>query len=464
MKKILLLIFLSSQLQGQDDLGYSFSKYSGINGIYINPTNFLNSKIFVDVNLIGVGLFLHNNLAYLPKQTFAPAFSMFNTQLSVNSSEVSKRGFFDLKITGPSIGASYGNFSFGIYARGRTVAELKASKDLASFLLRKQTKDNFTGVRFENENTHLKTTTWAEFGLHAGYMYKRNHHSFRNIAVNFKYLIGITQTNIQIKDLDLYVADTNKLENIGVKSKYTYTSAAWKAGKGFSIDLGWSYAKMINAVSNYYPNNKKAGWCTHIDYKYKIGFSLIDLGYINYKKNTVSKEIDYTTGAVNLDTTKLNSPENFDSEISKEGNGLNVNSENKYLSLMPLAVSAQYDYNFENYFYLNSSAIIGIRLLNQIKRPDILAFTLRYDRKYFGTAIPLSLYNWTYPQLGLAFRFGTNFIIGTDRIGFLFGKFRNTYGADVYFNLKFAIFTSCNKKIKKMKSIMDCIKRDRPIL
>jgi hypothetical protein len=463
--KFFLLLLLFSKAYAQESLGFVHSKYAGINSVFINPTHLLNSKIFIDVNIIGAGAFIHNNLAYLPKKTFAPAFNQTNTNPTINTSEVIKRGFVDAKVIGPSVGVSYDNFSFGFFVRARFMAEAKVTKDLASFALNNNRKNyDYVGLDIKNQKAFLSTAAWTEFGINFGYMYNRNHYVFKNIAVNLKYLVGISHSNVALKDLDLSIPDSNQLDNIHVKAAYRITKPQWNAGKGFSLDLGWSYAKMLDAVSNYYPNNKRKSGCKHIDYKFRFGVSITDLGLINYSKNAFVKQIEYTDGDVNLDSTKTNSLESIDSEINKAGNGLSVKSKTHYIALMPIGLSAQYDYNFENNFYLNTTLIVGIRIPYQVKRPDILGVTLRYDRKYFGAAIPVSLYNWTYPQLGFCLRFGNNLIIGTDRAGFLFGKVRNTYGADVYVNLKFAIYKHCKKKRKKMKSIMDCISKDAPLL
>jgi hypothetical protein len=69
MKKLLLLLLTAHQLVSQDKLGYINSEYAGISSIYSNPTNFLNSKLFIDINVVGANAFIANNLVYYPKST-----------------------------------------------------------------------------------------------------------------------------------------------------------------------------------------------------------------------------------------------------------------------------------------------------------------------------------------------------------------------------------------------------------
>ena len=68
MRKLVFLISISTHIFSQDKLGYIASTYAGVSSIYSNPTNLLNSKIFVDINIVGAGLFIENNLVYFPKK------------------------------------------------------------------------------------------------------------------------------------------------------------------------------------------------------------------------------------------------------------------------------------------------------------------------------------------------------------------------------------------------------------
>ena len=66
--------------------------------------------------------------------------------------------------------------------------------------------------------------------------------------------------------------------------------------------------------------------------------------------------------------------------------------------------------------------------------------------------MPLTLRRYTSPSLGLAFRFWNNIIIGTDRLGSILYK-GDTYGTDIYFNIKIAkLYTNkCTVKSSKRK-------------
>ena len=49
-----------SKVYSQNSLGTGNSNYSPSNGVLINPTNMTNSKTFLDVNLVGYGIYGNN--------------------------------------------------------------------------------------------------------------------------------------------------------------------------------------------------------------------------------------------------------------------------------------------------------------------------------------------------------------------------------------------------------------------
>lgn len=67
---ILLLLILVRVVSGQEMTGYVHSNYAGITGSFINPASILNSKLYLDINLIGLQLHVDNNYVYLAKDEY----------------------------------------------------------------------------------------------------------------------------------------------------------------------------------------------------------------------------------------------------------------------------------------------------------------------------------------------------------------------------------------------------------
>jgi len=110
------------------------------------------------------------------------------------------------------------------------------------------------------------------------------------------------------------------------------------------------------------------------------------------------------------------------------------------LACLPTAISAQADFNLGHHFYFNASAIQGLttaRIIG-VQRTNLVSAAIRYERRNFEVAVPLTLHRYIYPQLGFAFRFRT-FVLGLDNV-LPFVVKSNTYGASVYFNLGISLF------------------------
>jgi hypothetical protein len=103
---------------------------------------------------------------------------------------------------------------------------------------------------------------------------------------------------------------------------------------------------------------------------------------------------------------------------------------------LPSAASLQFDYNFGNNIFANMTYIQGIRLGSiAVRRPALISVTPRYETRYFEVNLPLSLYDYRDPQIGLAVRI-FNLVIGTEKLGTIM-HLTNVNGMDFYFSLGF---------------------------
>ena len=116
-----------------------------------------------------------------------------------------------------------------------------------------------------------------------------------------------------------------------------------------------------------------------------------------------------------------------------------------------MAASVQFDYNINDKFYLNATAVQRIPMANTfgVERANLLAVSARYETKRFGVGLPISMQNYDIntTQVGLAFRFA-NITIGSDNFLPVVVK-HNVKAADIYFSLKYTIFKSPACKDKK---------------
>jgi hypothetical protein len=439
---IVAFTFCSLRSGAQEELGYVSSNYAGVNSLFINPSGNVDSKIFIDVHLIGLEAFVHNNVGYYPKPDYSPLTGNIPTML-VNESERNKRGFAKLDIIGPSVAVSWDQHSFGLFTRFRTFLDAKMDKELFVLALKNFDYSSYYGKSL-NAQAYANTISWFETGLSYGYMYKYSSYETIDFGINVKQLIGYNSSSVTLSKFDFIF---NKKRDISINEAiggYRITQPAWGVGRGWGVDLGVNYQKKLEGVEGYRPNTI-AGGCKHIDYKYKVGLSVLDLGAFNVNKNAVLQEFDYKSQPFKFDSSKTKSFKDVDNLINTTltNNGVQQTRGASYYAWLPFGISGQFDYNFENNFYVNVTTISSFKIQYQTKRIDVISVTPRYERKYFEIAMPVSLIDYRYANIGLAFRFGNNLIIGTNRLDTFFGKIRDVYGGDIYINLKFAFYRHC---------------------
>jgi hypothetical protein len=260
---------------------------------------------------------------------------------------------------------------------------------------------------------------------------------------------GVNATMASMEQLNFTVVDAATVNLNQFKGEYAYTSnPGWNQGRGWAAELGFTYKRALNDA-NYegYTPHQGAFKCEPMDYKYKVGLSVVDVGRIKFDQGAVLRtydrdfEADDNTEAVNLEEGM--SATAAAQEIFTEGNANTTGT--SFKAWMPTAASLQFDVNFENNFYLNMSTTqrLGRATTLGVPRPNVSALSLRYERKQFEIAMPFSLYEYRYPMLGLMVRFN-GIIIGTDNLGpWLIRK--DLYRGDVYVHLKYSIFRNCNE-------------------
>jgi len=178
---------------------------------------------------------------------------------------------------------------------------------------------------------------------------------------------------------------------------------------------------------------------------------LLDVGRINFKDNAT--KYDYTSGEGSIDQITDATFASITGQTNSlvTDNGSLVTSTN-YKQHLPTAISVQADYNLGNNVYLNGTLIQNVRQTHKtgVVRPNSLTLSARYELKRFEVNLPVTLYQYRYPVVGLMVRY-QNIIVGTDYLSpFLFKT--NLYRGDIYFNIKLPFYTSPKCKDKERGS------------
>ncbi|RMG79844.1 MAG: hypothetical protein D6714_15700, partial [Bacteroidetes bacterium] len=177
-------------------------------------------------------------------------------------------------------------------------------------------------------------------------------------------------------------------------------------------------------------------------YDYKIGVSLLDVGFIHFNSNTSAFQIstDSATiigGDVYNQYTQLSDLEEAARTLSQQTlqNPDAARSGNTKKLWLPAALSIQGEYAFSDQLFLNALLIQRIPMPGVgLSRENLLAFTPRFEHRWGAVSLPVSVYNWQGFRVGLAARLAF-LTLGTDNLGSWFGRSDYT-GTDFYVGLK----------------------------
>jgi len=450
---------VSSGLLAQENMGLVNSNYVPASSIFLNPTASADSKVFIDFNVVGISSFVQNNYAYLPT-----SLSNFNSDINeplYNRGNAPYNAFTDVNIQGPSISLSVGKLGVGLFTNIRSNASVNGLPEFfvnhitEGFDLEDQLNENYT-----LRNLRLGALNWLEYGANFSYIVQQKGTDMITVGGNLKLLSGIAGAGLNVQEWNYEVENDSLLNSFSFRGEYGLSDLNTDGeqsgnflgnGFGLGVDLGFGYKKMKKSVNNYRPHTTSG--CNLKEYRYKFGFSLLDLGRIGFG-NGFYRDFQVEDSLAWQDYGGANPEdlEEIDQLIDQELiSGANTNGSAPVRVLLPSAFSAQFDYNFGYGLYANASLVHGFGRKNRlgVERSSSLVITPRFESKPVDVALPISLLNYQKVRMGLAFRV-YYLTIGTDNLFSLVGS-SNTFGTDFYFSLRYIMFRPwyCDKSSRK---------------
>lgn len=452
----------------QDMLGATLGNYSGVNGIQLNPSVMSSSRNYLDVNILSGDIFADNNYLSLGRSEYRfthffqrgyefpshpESYGTSARMLYWDASTNGKNAFVNIRINGPGVEINYGRHSFALTTAVRTVASVvHLPNDVANFI--------YLGLNYRpqhnidyKQNMPLRAAamTWGEIGLSYSYaVYQRNYNELA-IGISAKRLFGYMGAYAYVGNADYVVPDdstiivNNAEAEFGVSIPVEYGSEIkmWNnkliKGGGFGFDVGATYTRL----KRLHQNNQFSTWCAQIQepYEYRLGIALVDIGAIRFKDHALAGKIDNKSSLWDgVNHYKYSGVQQLFDTISYKflGNNSGVYTSDKFYLWLPTALSIQFDYNIVEKWYVNGSFLYGLPLAHaSLVRPAVLAVTPRYETRWFEANLPVSLYNWTLPRVGVSLRFWW-VTVGTEKLGQFF-NLRPFTGMDFYFSVKYSL-------------------------
>ncbi len=477
-EKVLLVFLLFSVMAGaQERLGMKLGEYAGINGVHLNPASMSNSRYYLDINLSGGGFFINNNYLFLRQEDYSP--TTFLTQsapyptfiddkgrkayLDEDYNQELKNGYMNARAFGPAAMFTYGQHTIGLYTSARSLARAKGvSYEIAKFGYEEFDYDSLFNINFINEvDMNLEVLNMAEIGVsYSNIVFARNYDKL-DLGFTFKYLMPQSGMKFYTDNIDYIVPnrDTLIINNLNGKVKMSlpinydnnsyYEGESFFKGHGIGFDFGVVYTK-TREIQNRYDRFRRLCRQKTFGYDYKIGISLLDVGYVTYNQHVQTHEYEDASGTwEDLRQFRFDNTNAFLYEVSYKFNNdstLSNTGAEEFTMRLPTAASAQFDYHFRENWFVNSMVVYGFPAADEgFSRPHYAAVTPRYQSSNFGIGLPVSLYDFTDPQVGLSARI-YNVTLGTSNIGHYIGA-QQLKGSDFYISIKFSLLKGkCGRK------------------
>ena len=409
-----LILIISFSCYSQSHIGIVSERYSGFNGIGINPTSFLNSPIDQEINLFGIDFQFDSDYGFIKNSSYLDLGDVFSDikvtnpftddgiddlSININNSDKPYSILTSLQLNGPSYIFKFNSgdktFSFGLGLNQRihiSSLEFNSGYNYNNFR-----KENFGNeILFDQTNSKLYGANWSEIKLNFAYTNNNKSSISQSFGLNFK--INIPYISIQAnqespvkmihKDLDTMIFLNDFKTEISLDTRYPFK----RRGSGFAFDLGYSIFKKKE-----YSKDKHS-------YIYKLGFSVLDLGFLNLNKLS---EVHYYEI---LDPRELDIKDIDGYGVLSEriyGDASKSFKDNSFKLSTPSALSIQFDYNLFRSFYFNTTIINRLTVGNKtLVRPNILNSSLRIEKPKYSLILSSTLYEYKKLMLGISSRVG----------------------------------------------------------
>jgi hypothetical protein len=465
LKKIILVISIVLHVLSaiaQNMTGVVSSDYSGVSRSFINPSSIISSRKYFDLTLTEGVFFFKNNYLFIPGNDYSlgklsyfdfPTYQGGRNFLD-DYTTVDKYANINLRITGPSAMLVIDRHGFVFSNSFRSVTSAtNLPFDVAKFMLEGLNYDPQQDIRYTHDKEFtMGSLSWAEAGITYANMIMKYDDMSLSVGISAKRLWAYhgLLVNSSFTDYMTPHSDTLIIYKLnatgGMSLPLDYVSNNYMGindpirGKGFAFDAGISFVRTLRVQDS--RSYKKMCAYPYEPYQFKIGLSLLDIGQIKFTQNVRNMHFEnIDTTWVGVGSLEFTNVEALLNEVSNDlGGSPDALMRDEPLRIaLPSAMSFQFDYNFQNNFIVNMILVQDLPMLNnRLPGPSYLSLAPRYSTRDFEIALPLSLYRYVEPRIGLSVRFWY-FTAGTEKLGGFFG-FSDFDGLDFYFSIQMGLF------------------------
>ena len=449
-------ILITSALFAQEQIGIVHSNYAGTDAVGLNPARLSGQWAWTDIRIVGADIFAWNDHVYVrgrDRSVLGEVRESVRTadgdRFSFNESLASgdRAAFVMASVKGPAVAMSRGLNGFGAHIATRFGLSVSGvGNGFARFAYNGLTYTPQHGIRYEERNMRVLAAAWTEFGASYARQLVSRDFTRLSIGATAKYLVGHGGAALGFGALDYTVLDTVAAVIHQASGEYGLAMPAMNAGKGFAFDAGVTYERTLEEADGYIPHTA----CDPLGYKYRIGFSLIDIGGLRFADAYAGSFDASVADFSDYPAVEANDADAVDSLISAS---LSAFQRRDQLRIgLPTAASLQYDQRVMDHVYVAGALVQNLSFGDalRIRRPNTVSIAPRFETRRFELAVPVTMYEYDPRRSGVGVMLRlNNLVIGSDNMLPLLTR-GNLYGLDAYVRLKWTIFRSpvCRGKKK----------------
>lgn len=452
---IMILFFgLVLDVKAQSFSGFLTDNYSGVNSVIDNPSNIVDSRFKTDINLIGASAFIGNDYYTGDLLEAFREWDTYNLRKKYRfNPQANNSGEANVDVMGISAMFNINaKNAVAIFTRARSFFNVNGINGEGLYNIVEEGAD-FT---VNQDDFNAFGQAWAEIGVSYARVLINDKENFLKGGISLKYLKGGGSAFVVGRNINLnYDADGSLHSEGGTTGSITstglialgrfenfnredYEYEVPKGANGLGLDFGIVYEWR----PNYGQYKARKVWPHRImykdenKYKLKLGLSITDIGYINYK-NGIKDVFDITN--VNVSKEALDNQPSFYDALN------NIytltNSSLGYRAILPTALHLNVDWHIENNFYLNFNTDVSLTSKDKITTntiSDLVSITPRYESKWFSFYMPFSVIQHVGFQSGAGLRFGPLYLGSNTVVTNLFNK--KSKSLNIYAGLKIPIF------------------------
>jgi hypothetical protein len=391
--------------------------------------------VSIDVGLFGKGPF--PGVSFFKKVSSA-GFLSYRDLLDISAKKALLNGSAML----PSVLYNIDNKSaIAFHWNMRGFVSNRVSNTLLSDALTSSIQADAPGITLSGELLQTYFQNWVEYNFtYARTLLNKNGHQL-NGGLTFKFLQGIAHSTLEVTNIQMQIADENTLTNVRSNFLLNYNQGLedlvdgnyfrLKGDPGVAFDVGFEYKRL--------PSGNPT---TEFPYSYKVGFSLVDIGFITNKNVSGSGNVLMT--ADNVQTTSLSGISSIRGLVDTLQSvfDIEVTPVDDIRQPLPLSMFLSFDKPLGKYFFVHLNSLFTFvgnnRYLSTRDNLYRLTATPRFENKNFGVYLPLTFDSATKFNTGVALRWKP-FIIGSSNLLTRYFYRENEVTGDFYVIIKIPI-------------------------